>query len=291
MKAYYHAMALVVLVVAGSSCSRTVDAETAINNIVAFNDPADWLPALAGGKDKLEKYRAAFNLPEVSSQKADEYTTVLGVIAFRCTEWCEWDLAVEYAKAALAARDDPFARRALIRVAIESDNQFARNIVQTIHISDKASLDYIDLLIALGKYGDAMKALDESIKMENTTDYGNSFLSQMHLEKRALEITTRVPSISSFEERLNAAWVKYFKSDEEFQVFCQLCGKGHPGMFEVAFPVRDIAIIAYQKYRGDGNATAAAIWRVRATLLAEAIVAGSPPHLLHYERVIKPKLI
>ena len=58
----------------------------------------------------------------------------------------------------------------------------------------------------------------------------------------------------------------------------------------LAFPVRDIAIMAYQKYRADANVKAAAIWQSRATLVAEAIVAALPNDSLHYQRVIRPQL-
>ena len=292
MKTHLYIAALAGLLLVHSSCTRSADVENAINNIVFYQDPADWVGVLSSSKNSLERYRAEFGLPEVSSMQSKDYSTVLGVIAQRCAEWDEWELAVEYSKAALELRNDPAAQKALIRVAIESENQFARDAVQAIYIADRSTLPHVDLLIAQGKFAEAQNALTELGRVEANADRGSPFLTRMYFTNRALLIAKKLGNSSSFDELLRSAWAEYFISDDELRAFCQKnASVDRTDMgFVLAIAARDIAILAYQKYRAEGNSEQAAIWQVRATLLAEAVVAASPGYSLHYQRVVKARL-
>lgn len=292
MKTYLHTAVLVGLLALHSSCKRSESVENAINNIAFYQDPADWVGALSSSKGSLERYRDEIGLPEVASMQSEKYSSVLGVIAKRCAEWDEWELAIEYAKAALELRNDLAAQQALIMVAIESENRFARDAVQKIVISDRSTLTHVDLLIAQGKLAEAQNALTELGRVEADAGRGSDLLTRMSLTNRALLIAKKLGESSSFDELLRSAWAEYFVSDKEMQAFCQKnASKDRPPLgFELALEARDIAILAYQKYRAEGNSEQAGIWQVRATQLAEAAVGASPGYSLHYQRVIRARL-
>lgn len=255
-------------------------------------DPVDSATLLARNKSAMERYRSAFGMPDVSSYPSVNYPTVCGRLALIYAEWCEWEFAVEFANYALQARDDPTAQKAMIQAATESQNETAIHAVKNMRVSDKTSLLYIDLLIAQGEDDEALATLESLEISETTSEFGTSPLSWVHLTNRFLLIAMHKGNTAAFDDRLNVAWNRYFTSDEDFDTFRQKIrsGAGNNMQWSLTLAARYMSIIAYQKFRDDGNSKEATRWRERARLLAEAIVAANPMFDLHYKRVIMPKL-
>ena len=263
--------------------------DRAFNEVLGERDPGAFRVVFTRNKDVLEHYRDRTALPDVSTYSSDDYPTVVGSLAYRFAEWQEWDAAVEFAEDALKIRKDPIALKALIVTATRSNNVRARQAVRSMTAPRDASLLTIDLFIAQEKYDDALEELSKS---ETSGRSDTATLRRVQNTTRHLVIAMRKNDEPAFQGRLAADWTFWFVSDDDFSAFIQKMKNqtANNAQFILSFGLRDMCIIAYQKYRGDNDIAEAGVWRERAKLLGEAIMYQNPCYQWHYNRVIRPQL-